>query len=161
MVYEQQYYGIKRYSSALSHHGIKGQKWGIRRFQKEDGSLTNAGQKRYYTKDGKSVKYGIRGMRGIGASYDERVARGRALKANGGSTGHAIGAYIGRGFVNSLAMAPLATIAAKRQITVGRNVVTSMYSAASFGIGVANIVRTYQDIADMKAYEGSRKARNR
>ena len=28
------------------HHGIKGQKWGIRRFQNKDGSLTPAGRKR-------------------------------------------------------------------------------------------------------------------
>lgn len=31
----------------LEHHGIKGQKWGIRRFQNKYGSLTNAGRKRY------------------------------------------------------------------------------------------------------------------
>lgn len=31
----------------LAHHGIKGMKWGVRRFQKEDGSLTPAGKKRY------------------------------------------------------------------------------------------------------------------
>lgn len=31
----------------LQHHGIKGQKWGIRRFQNEDGSLTDEGKKRY------------------------------------------------------------------------------------------------------------------
>lgn len=31
----------------LYHHGIKGMKWGIRRFQKKDGSLTSAGRKRY------------------------------------------------------------------------------------------------------------------
>lgn len=30
----------------LYHHGIKGQKWGVRRFQNEDGSLTPRGQKR-------------------------------------------------------------------------------------------------------------------
>lgn len=31
----------------LYHHGIKGQKWGRRRFQNEDGSLTPAGKERY------------------------------------------------------------------------------------------------------------------
>lgn len=31
----------------LYHHGIKGQKWGVRRFQNKDGSLTSAGKKRY------------------------------------------------------------------------------------------------------------------
>ena len=31
----------------LTHHGIKGQKWGVRRFQNEDGSLTPAGKRRY------------------------------------------------------------------------------------------------------------------
>lgn len=35
------------YCQELSHHGIKGQKWGIRRFQKKDGSLTSDGKKRY------------------------------------------------------------------------------------------------------------------
>ena len=31
----------------LEHHGIKGQKWGVRRFQNEDGTLTSAGKERY------------------------------------------------------------------------------------------------------------------
>lgn len=31
----------------LYHHGIKGMKWGVRRFQKKDGTLTSAGKKRY------------------------------------------------------------------------------------------------------------------
>ena len=34
-------------NNELYHHGIKGQKWGIRRFQNKDGSLTKAGLKRY------------------------------------------------------------------------------------------------------------------
>ena len=36
------------YSYELYHHGIKGQRWGVRRYQKKDGSLTDAGKKRYY-----------------------------------------------------------------------------------------------------------------
>lgn len=35
----------------LYHHGIKGQRWGVRRFQNEDGSLTSAGRKRYKVGD--------------------------------------------------------------------------------------------------------------
>lgn len=31
----------------ICHHGIKGQKWGIRRYQNSDGSLTEQGQERY------------------------------------------------------------------------------------------------------------------
>ena len=31
----------------LYHHGIKGQKWGVRRYQNEDGSLTSQGKSRY------------------------------------------------------------------------------------------------------------------
>lgn len=32
----------------LYHHGIKGQRWGVRRYQNPDGSLTPAGKKRYH-----------------------------------------------------------------------------------------------------------------
>lgn len=39
-------------SRYLKHHGIKGQKWGVRRFQKKDGSLTPEGRKRYGDSDG-------------------------------------------------------------------------------------------------------------
>lgn len=46
-------------SSYLEHHGIKGQKWGIRRFQNADGSLTPDGKKRYGVND-KKVKYKVK-----------------------------------------------------------------------------------------------------
>lgn len=35
------------YDDELYHHGIKGQRWGVRRFQNEDGSLKAAGAVRY------------------------------------------------------------------------------------------------------------------
>ena len=36
----------------LYHHGVLGQKWGVRRYQNADGSLTAAGRKRYLNDDG-------------------------------------------------------------------------------------------------------------
>lgn len=35
------------YREHLAHYGIKGQKWGLRRFQNEDGSYTAEGAERY------------------------------------------------------------------------------------------------------------------
>ena len=45
----------------ICHHGIKGQKWGVRRYQNADGSLTEAGKKRLknaikYYKDTGDIK---------------------------------------------------------------------------------------------------------
>ena len=61
-------------SDFLEHHGIKGQKWGNRRFQYGDGSLTALGRVRY----------------GVGAA---RQGAGKAAKAIGGAAkkaGHAL-----------------------------------------------------------------------
>ena len=40
----------------LAHHGVKGQRWGVRRFQNPDGSLTEKGKRRMETLQGKSDK---------------------------------------------------------------------------------------------------------
>lgn len=37
----------KNNEEVLEHHGVRGQKWGVRRFQNKDGSLKPAGKKRY------------------------------------------------------------------------------------------------------------------
>ena len=71
-------------NNELYHHGIKGQKWGVRRFQNGDGSLKPAGEKRYgvgervadYASRSRKTKQ-TEAMRGV----DMIDARNRAIKA--------------------------------------------------------------------------------
>ena len=52
-----EYYGI-HYDSVIEHHGIKGQKWGVRRYQNPDGTLTPLGRKKLGRLERKATKLG-------------------------------------------------------------------------------------------------------
>lgn len=43
-------------NNSLYHHGIKGMRWGVRRFQRKDGTLTRAGKKRYASDTNNPIK---------------------------------------------------------------------------------------------------------
>jgi hypothetical protein len=69
----------------LAHHGIKGQRWGIRRYQNFDGSYTKAGLERYrkseenYNKKKESYKT-IRSDSSA-SSYEKRMAKAKMKEA--------------------------------------------------------------------------------
>ena len=99
-----------KYSNELYHYGVKGQKWGIRRYQNPNGTLTEEGKIRYgvdpktgkLSDEGKKLlkqdiddqrkrKVNILGSLGIGASIATAVATGIGLAEGIMSTNMAIG----------------------------------------------------------------------
>lgn len=72
------------YGPYLSHHGIKGQKWGIRRYQNPDGSLTKEGQIHYAKKNLKYARYS--NLHKWGKSSSSNVLYITGLSGSGKST---------------------------------------------------------------------------
>ena len=73
-------------SDVLYHHGILGQKWGIRRYQNYDGTYTQAGLKRYnkskeaYEK--KRSEYKAIKKDKTSSRYDKKYAKAKMVEAN-------------------------------------------------------------------------------
>lgn len=116
-------------SSYLSHHGILGQKWGVRRFQNEDGSLTPAGEKRYGSGDSDSKPMSKREKRKaekVEENKRYREARATVTNAQKGK------ALIKSALTSSLKSAPLAM--------VGSVVTSNGYEKVGIALtGMANV----------------------
>ena len=73
------YVGTMPVGEHLSHHGIKGMRWGQRRYQNPDGSLTAAGRLRYGTVDHYRARQRmIRSAGNLGAVTERNVRKGAA-----------------------------------------------------------------------------------
>jgi len=72
----------------LAHHGVKGQKWGVRRYLNDDGSLNSKGMKRYANK-----KHGARKMLADSAYYETVYGKKGKRDRMVGDT--ALSAYVG------------------------------------------------------------------
>lgn len=84
------YYAICRDGENLTHHGIKGMKWGIRRYQNPDGSLTAAGRLRYGENGQKLTRAAYRHMlkaESYQRTYDSESARTKKLNARDRANG--------------------------------------------------------------------------
>ena len=86
----------------LCHHGIKGMKWGVRRYQNEDGTLTPAGKKRLEKADQKwakkktdkiTAKAKKASQKELDSYANELLKLPNARKANGSISAKTVNAY--------------------------------------------------------------------
>lgn len=73
-------YVIKTHNCELYHHGVLGQKWGVRRYQNKDGSLTAAGKAKIKKTEKKAVNKAYKEYRKNGGHYlfkSVRVSTGK------------------------------------------------------------------------------------
>lgn len=96
-------------STHLAHHGVQGQKWGVRRYQNKDGSLTAAGRQRL----------------GYAAKTAKSKITGAAKSAKAGITGavkktYAVGKHTAVKFKSGVKKAAGATVVAAKKVNAWR-----------------------------------------
>lgn len=130
----------------IAHHGIKGQKWGVRRYQNADGSLTEKGRKKY-SKKAASLERQARYRENLAGEYESyKNVMSKVGAISGGLVGGSA-VY----FVAALASAPVAPIGwgIAGGAAAGSAATKAMYSAAKkHQLKLAN--RKYSEAAEYR-----------
>ena len=117
-------------SNELYHFGIKGQKWGIRRFQNKSGGLTSAGRKHYDDNEsgnssGQSFKQKMYRSAPYFRSRAKKIATSRKFKIGAGiAAGAAVStaaAFVIAHNCKKKSMAEIAKLSAKRGEEIRKN----------------------------------------
>lgn len=134
----------------LEHHGIKGMKWGVRRYQNANGSLTSLGRQRYLTSNG--AKFNPHGQ----VRYNNAMARLRHPGLT--KAGHTIvGAYAAPAAVTMA----LAGAAYTGLLTVGGLPAASVMVAVSpFAGAIGGYCHGKRAVVDSAAFAGANRKYN-
>lgn len=136
----------------LYHYGIKGMKWGVRRYQNEDGSLTPAGRKRELKKQERKE------LKKLDDKYPAR-SQVRASKV-------AVAAYAGTALDTAAAGSALTYGLAKigrnseaaKVYTGSRRLFNEMVGSAYVGVGYAYIMHAMFGGETYQKYKDERRA---
>ena len=153
----------------LMHYGILGMKWGVRRFENEDGSYTKAGLERYrkakakYNETGsahdkevmkrakKDLKYDVKADKGR-----VRYSKGERITADGDMERSRLVSQIGATMASGSAIMYRLGMVNKKEFAL-----VAVSSAAVSGAAyVDRMIRTYGKDAQLRAFYGRRNMYN-
>ena len=120
-----------QYESSLQHWGIKGMKWGVRRFQAKDGSLTSAGRKRYKATKSDEAVFGKKGAQRIANRRNKGDSRQKAVaKEIGSQVGKIAALSTALGIANFVYVNDLYTDIPKALSSLGKRAISTYLDAA-------------------------------